>query len=196
LSDDECRDLEADLKNIRNDAFGWLTRKRSDINLRQEQVRANIFLPDYTKPESGVAFKLLMPDGLRVGMDGHPDEHLVFRPGQGLTGLVFMRQELLRARTVQTPEGKHEFDEIYHLTAEHKREINPELRWIVSFPLKILCEDGKRKTAGVLNVDGLTHQFEDEDLNELAGYLLEGVSAVSDKIAKLPKVRVAIYVEG
>lgn len=195
LPDDESRELGAALEDICTAAFRWLAQRRSDIPLRPEQIRANIFLPDYTRPDAGMAFTLYMPDGLRFGMDHHPDEKITFRPGQGLTGLVFVKQQGRIAQTIETNAGRHEFDEVYHLTAEHKKEIHPDLRWIVSFPLTI-PEGDKRKATGVLNVDGLVHQFSEDDLDLLAGWLAAKVGAVADKTSLLPMVRVSITVEG
>lgn len=197
LEVDDCRDLGRELEVIRDAAFAWLSGRPGGRSLRREQVRANIFFPDYNRPEAGIAFLLYMPDGLRIGMDGHPDEKITFHPGQGATGTVFARQEWCIAQTFETAEGGQEFEEVYRLTPELKRTLHPELRWVVSFPLAISDQEIDRKrAAGVLNVDGLSHQFKKDDLNQLVAVLSAKVSTVADKIAKLPTVRVSIMMEG
>jgi hypothetical protein len=197
LEVDDCRDLGRDLEGIRDSAFAWLSGRPGGKSLRRAQVRANIFLPDYNRPQAGVAFLLSMPDGLRVGMDGHPDEKISFQPGQGATGTVFAKQEWCIAQTLETPEGDQEFEELYRLTPEHQRTLHPELRWVVSFPLAIPDkETGKKRVAGVLNVDGLTHQFKKEELNQLVAVLSARVGTIADKISQLTTVRVSIMMEG
>jgi hypothetical protein len=136
-----------------------------------------------------------MPEGLRLGMKGHPDENISFRPWQGLTGRVFMEQTDLKfAKTTASPDGRELFDERFELTAEQIRSLDPRLRWIVSFPLAI--PDGStRKAAGVLNVDGSDHQLSDDDLGLLWGELSPRVAKFADQLALLPKVRVKILTE-
>ncbi len=196
LNADTRDELRQELEQIRNAAFQWLVRRRPTLSLRPDHVRANIFFPDYTRPMAGVAFDLSIPPGLHIGMDGHPDEKISFRPGEGLTGRVFADQDWRVAQMIEGSGGGPEIEERYRLTAEHKKLIHPELRWIVSFALNVPGKDGKRKAAGVLNVDGLTHQVDTANLHDLAGYLLSKVVAVSDKITLIPMVLVSIHVEG
>lgn len=184
--------LAGELEDIRNAAHAWLAGRHP---VRPEQVRANVFLPDYLDGQRGVACALRMPEELRIGMKGHPDENISFRPWQGLTGRVFMEQKDLKfAKTSPAPDGRELFDDSFELTADQIRSLDPRLRWIVSFPLSV--PDGStRKAAGVLNVDGSDHQLSDDDLGLLWGELSPRVARFADELAALPKVRIKILAE-
>lgn len=190
ISDNDVQDLEHELKSIRDKAVSWLRKHYS--NIEDDQVRANVFFPDYTAATTGDVCKLSMY--VRVNMERHPDRDVHFRPRQGLTGKVFAGQQRSCAKTFQTREGEHEWDDMYELTEEQKRTLHPDLRWIVSFPLKIL-EEGRRKAAGVLNVDGLRMDVPWEKLESLLFELAVPAMDFVDTLADLPKVRVAINLE-
>jgi hypothetical protein len=194
LPSDKVDELAAELENIRNHAFLWLQSSQCAQALQANEVRANVFLPDYTKPSPGDACTLVMPDRLRVGMDGDPDEHISFRPLQGLTGLVFARKGRKFAKTFETSEGAHEFEDYYQLTEKQKQMIHPGLRWIVSFPLSV-PGDRMSNAMGVLNVDGLNHQLSNNDLKLLWGELSTRVADFAGQLAHTPKVRITISLE-
>jgi hypothetical protein len=195
LPDGKPAELAGYLGNIRNAAFVWLSTRRPELGLKPDQIRANVFLPDYVHPEPGDVCKLFIPDELRIGMNYEPEWRIRFRPWQGLTGRVFMEQKDLRyAKTFTTPEGEEVFDDTFELTAEQKKRIHPKLRWIASFPLSV--SDGtRRKVAGVLNVDGLEHQLPEDDLKLLLGELSPHVAGFADQLAALPLVRIMILAE-
>jgi hypothetical protein len=191
---DKVDELRNYLENVQQAAFAWLKGRRSDVSLQLNEIRANIFLADYGKADSRAPFVLFIPDRLRIGMNDHPDKDIRFRPGQGLTGRAFIEPDRKFAKTSETTPGHHIFDEVYELTDEQKRMVHPDLRWIVSFPLNVL--DGvKRKPVGVLNVDGLKHQYTDDDLNLLWGNLSPQVQTITDALMGLPTVRIKIVVE-
>lgn len=194
ISEDAARELRRKLEDIRNAAVTWLDRRRPDLQLTTRHVRANVFLPDYTKTASGDVCELFMPEKLRVGMEGHPDERIRFRPRQGLTGIVFIEQKQRYAQTFETREGQHDWEDIYELTEEQKHTIHPELRWIVSFPLRI-SNEGQKRAGGVLNVDGLVHELSRDDLQLLMGELLLRAALFADTLGELPRTRVTITVE-
>lgn len=195
LPDGKPAELAVDLQNIRNAAYTWLAGRQPAVAFKTEQIRANVFLPDYVNAERGVICMLRMPEELRIGMKGHPDENIGFRPWQGLTGRVFMEQKDLKfAKTSPTADGRELFADFFELTAEQAQSLHPKLRWIVSFPLA-LPDDSIRKAAGVLNVDGLEHQLSDDDLALLWGELSPRVARFADQLAVLPKVRIMILTE-
>ncbi len=195
LPDKKIDELVEALGSIRDAAILWLRKRRTDIDLKEEQVRANIFLADYQQADVRAPFHLFMPERLRLNMAGHPDANIRFRPGQGLTGVVFFENGLKYAQTIATPTG-HQFDEVYQLTKEQKESLHPQLRWIASLALNITPpEGGPRKAVGVLNVDGLTHLYNPDDLNLLLAALTLKVAAVSDKLAGLPMARIVLTVE-
>ena len=80
------------------------------------------------------------------------------------------------------------------MSSRHESLIHPDLQWIISFPLKVT--DGQtQRTMGVLNVDGLKHDLEKDQIEALMGALMLKVLAFSLKLDKLAKSRVTISVE-
>ena len=76
------------------------------------------------------------------------------KPLQGVTGKVCEDRTALVAQRLAEAEGggwRHE----YSITAELAKIIHPELKWIISMPLK----SGSEAPIGVMCIDGLVHQF-------------------------------------
>jgi len=71
--------LAEGLKQIRKNAFLWLHQNKSDIPFKIEEIRTNVFIPDYTRSDGDLCF-LFIPEKLQVGMDGGPDFKIRFRP--------------------------------------------------------------------------------------------------------------------
>jgi hypothetical protein len=122
--------------------------------LEDKQVRANIFLPEY---DPRGAYVLKIRSGLHIHMT-EPELGIVLNDGQGLTGHVFKTCEPRVAQRL--PTEKTGWDLIYKITPKIAKIIHPELKWIVSMPLK--GSDGK--AIAVMNIDGLVHQFDIDDL--------------------------------
>ena len=181
--------LRQELENIRHAAFAWLSQRGHNILLAD--IRANVFLPDTQAATNGYVCELLMLDQLQVGMEGHPDQHIRFLPQQGLTGAVFVKQDDL---FIQAPsvarKGMEGGQEVYALTEDQRQQIDPELCWIVSFPLRIPDQAG-----GVLNVDGLRHELDEDELRLLMAQLALRVAGFADQLGALPKTRVTIMLE-
>lgn len=193
ISDDQFTELRQELDDIRNAAFAWLNGRHSDIKIAE--VRANVFLPDIDKAENGNVGELFMPAQLKVGMKGHADESIRFHPGQGVTGVVFIHQKPRCAySTKEAREGKSGQEEVYPLTRDQKRQINRDLCWIVSFPLRV-PDQGTEMAGGVLNVDGLHHELSRDELTLLMGELALRVAGFAERLAALPKTRVTITLE-
>jgi len=194
ISADAIQALRSRLEAIRNAAFAWLSEHYEGQGVKPAEVRANVFLPDFGQTASGDVCDLFMPDRLRVGMDGAPDENIRFRPRQGLTGLVFIEQQPRVAQSLASREGQDRWEEIYQLTPDQKRQIHPDLCWIVSFPL-LIPDRGQKRAGGVLNVDGLVHQLPKNMLDQLMAHLSLAVADFADELARLPKMRVKIELE-
>jgi hypothetical protein len=136
-------------------------------DLQENQVRANIFFPEYESAgKSKHAFVLKIKPGLHINMT-EPELGITLAPGQGLTGHVFQTGEPRVAQRQPTVETG--WDERYQITPELAAIIHPELKWIVSMPLK--GADGK--PIAVMNIDGLTHQFNVDDLYECSRKLTQ-----------------------
>ncbi len=121
--------------------------------LEDRQIRANIFFPE----RRGRGYVLKIRPGLHCQMS-EPELGITLKEGQGLTGRVILSGEPQVARRLDTePTG---WDTLYKLTPELAKIIHPDLKWIVSMPLK----GGDNKPIGVMNIDGLTHDFEMDDL--------------------------------
>ncbi len=139
------------LEDARRAAYGFLREKKP--NLSDDQVRANIFFPDYGPSGDLRKYVLKICPGLHRKMDQPREVEITFEPGQGATGKVF---ESRQARVTQRLDsGSEDWDEVYDITDELAARIHPDLKWIISMPLK--DEDGK--SIGVMNIDGLRHQL-------------------------------------
>jgi hypothetical protein len=189
-------DLRKELESIRTNVFAVLQDlKQTGILL--SDVRANIFLPDYHQAGDGYICWLAMQPRLRINMEGHPDENLLLRPGQGCTGKVFVEEWPHFGVTLERDDGGQEWDDVYQLTAEQKRQLHPDLRWIVSTPLNVTDPQRRTaKTAGVLNIDGLRHRLDATILRQVSAQILVAVGTnVQPKIEQLNKVRLVLGVK-
>jgi hypothetical protein len=182
--------LKRDIQEVRNQAFVWLSQRNLPMHI--EDVRANVFVPNYADAASCDVCTLKINPELQAGMDGHPDLGISFRPGQGLTGNVFSCSTPKIAKTFISKGGTHEFEEWHQLTDAHKKMSHPELRWIISFPLSTPHEKGVRRCSAVLNVDGLRHELAVDLLELLCATLVPRVTELSDTIAALPSMMVRI----
>jgi hypothetical protein len=152
------------LEEARRLVFDTLRQKQRA--LEDGQVRANIFFPEY---RSGGSYLLKIRPGLHIQMSG-AELGITLKAGQGLTGKVFQTGEPRVAQRVMTePTG---WELVYRITPDLAEIIHPELRWIVSMPLK----GAGNRPIGVMNIDGLTHQFDVDDLYACARRLT--VSAI------------------
>ena len=145
---DRRADLLRRVSEIRDQAV--LSLQERGQTIEREEVRANIFFPDYQRAQDADVCTLKMIGAIHVGMDGHPDLDVTFRPGQGATGVVFVREEPHVAMYSEHGEGEG-WGEQYQLTDAHKRNLHPEIRWVCSFPLRIRDHKGRSRTAAVLN---------------------------------------------
>lgn len=181
------------LEELRTAAFTWLKDNCPEDQQpkKSQHIRANLFFPGYIKqPPPGDSCVLSIPQGCSSGMEGHPDREIKFRPGQGLAGIVFVEQEERWAVTLKESSGHH-FESIHNLTEEQQKALHPDLRWIVAFPI-LVHEGAKLKAAGVLGVDGLGHQPEEEKLKLLMAKLLSRVVKLREILDTLPKSQVLV----
>ena len=116
-----------------------------------------------------------------------PEEwELRFKAGQGLTGLVY---DLGYHRiTHRLSGGRREWKKEFRLNRKQIASVHPDLKWIVSFPIKGPGDDA---VLGVLNVDGLKNDVLDETLVEMSENALEwNVKAFGLALSKAPSMRI------
>jgi len=136
--------------------------------LDDDQVRANIFFPEYTNATDWNKYVLKIRQGLHLKMDRHDELHIELQPDQGLTGHVFKAGESAVALRLPASTGMGNWDAKYRITPELAQIIHPDLQWIVSVPIK--GADGK--PIGVVNIDGLVHTFKIDTLYQCPRKLL------------------------
>jgi len=159
-----------------------------------DQVRANIFLPDYVGATEADVCTLKMLGPIQIGMDGHPDVDVTFRPGQGAVGRVFVEERSHIA--IVSEEGAGDgWADIYELTSAQKEEIHPDLRWLCSFPLMVTNRNGERRTAAILNVDCLNHVVERGVLEDFAARILPDIQDLTETLETAPTVSLFVGYE-
>jgi hypothetical protein len=171
--------------------------------ISEERVRTNVFLADTSSSSYGVVCRLYIPERLHHGMLDEKERGIRFRPSEGLTGRVFSLQEAFGGRRdsesnpwqlihLEGPAGPG--DEAFPLTQEQTSVIAPDLRWIVSYPLKTTIA-GVSHTIGVLNIDGMSESLTPEEMQSIYHSLSEDVAKLSAAIAALDKQVISICVE-
>jgi hypothetical protein len=193
------------LWNQAQDKYVELLKNRTPpVTADRTHVRANIFLPDNREAAAvGEVCGLYIPRGLYQGMTNEAERRIRFRTNEGLTGRVYTEQRPLGARRVTVDaeweaialEGMHRVeDKKFQLTQEQIALIDPEVRWIVSFPLKV-SRDSVPHTLGVFNVDGLTEVLSPQEMQQMYLALREEVDRLIPNLGKLPQCLVTIFVD-
>lgn len=166
------------VEEIRCICLNRLKKMYSKRKIEDDSIRANVFLPDYrTSNPQGYAFKLYMPSQLRRQMNYPPEHGIRFYPGEGATGIVF-------------DEGQQKI--ILHkdflLSERHKSQIHPELKWIISTPLK----GTKGTTQAVLNIDGIRRDLNRESIKQLANLIESKVAQLCKILDQAMKAKISI----
>jgi hypothetical protein len=136
--------------------------------LNDDQVRANIFFPEYANSTDWNNYILKIRPGLHLKMQRYDELQIELQPGQGLTGNVFNAGESTVALRLPASTGMGGWDAKYHIIPKLAQIIHPDLQWIVSIPIK--GADGK--PIGVMNIDGLVHRFDIDTLYQCPKQLL------------------------
>jgi len=176
------------LEHIRHSSFNCLQTMNS--SLQDRQIRANVFLADYSKARDGIAFELFMPSELRKNMNHPPEWQLRFKPGEGATGRVFIEGDQRVTRRLPTEEG--EWESVFKMSDELKGKVHKDLKWIVSLPLKDPASQG---ALAVLNIDGLDYDFSDEQITDMLASISKDSLALADLMVRQPRVNLSIRVE-
>jgi len=171
----KCQSLITVLEETRKLAFEFL--KQKDSKLLDDNVRANIFYPEYYSPANLQQYKLKIYPGLHLKMDYPPELNISFLPNQGATGNVFASGQ---ARVAQRlPSGTEGWDGFYNITNELAATIHPDLKWVISMPLQV----AGGKPMGVMNVDGLRCQIPNDTLYKCIFRLTTNVVVMSNVLA-------------
>lgn len=142
------------LEETRNSVFTYLN--AIDSQLLDEHVRANIFYPEYGGTGNHEDYQLKIYDGFHFNMNCEEEIMITFKPNQGATGYVFESGKVRVTKRFKTGEsGSGGWHEKLNINKELAKIIHPDLKWIISMPLK----EKNGSTIGVLNVDGLKIQF-------------------------------------
>lgn len=166
------RTIFADTRNI---AFDFLKSKNTVVT--DNDVRANIFFPEYDSPTDPKQYKLKICPGLHLKMDYPPELNICFQPNQGATGNVFVSGLARVAQRLIS--GTGDWDDLYNITDDLAETIHPDLKWIISMPLQV----AGGKPMGVVNVDGLRCQFPNDILYECMFKLTTNVMVMSNVLA-------------
>lgn len=178
------------LQHICHEAYDYLKNRSNRPELASGHVRTNVFLADYKDPGEGYAFNLYMPDELRRNMNHPPEWELRFRPGQGATGVTFVSGS--QRVTKRQPDEEGDWEARFELTDDQKQMVHPDLKWIVSVPLK---DTDNGTTLGVMNIDGLTYDFSDGQLSQMLAVLFREITAFSELLTKQPRATLSIHVD-
>lgn len=206
IPENKLAELSEELEDIRKHAFAKIREIQPATSISQDDVRANVFLPDASNAAIGEVCSLYIPKNLHSGMNDASEREIRFRPNEGLTGRVFCRQRPLGAIVEVTQHGDdwtaipvHDDDtsvdtRSFELTGDQRNRISSDLQWIVCFPLLAQSTQG-RVAMGVLNIDGIHHAMDQRELKLLCGALMLKVVSYSEKLKQLPQTKLSILVE-
>lgn len=145
-------------------------------NLADGCIRANLFFPKYDPAGKRDDYVLKIWLGLHLKMDRESEINIEFKPGQGATGLVFESGRPRVAKKLDSEDG--DWDEVFKITGNLAAIIHPDLKWIVSMPLK----DDDEITIGVLNIDGICEDFDRDLLYECMVKVTDSAVIIHDLI--------------
>lgn len=165
------------VESVRREALDLVKKSAPGGAVTNEMIRASVFLADYRGLEKGYAYLLRMHERLRKQMNHDREWRIRFHPGEGATGTVFNEGDW---RIVRTRE--------FQLHDRHKDEIHPDLKRIVSMPIK----GADSSTLGVLNVDGLGIDLDSPILEKVAAAVRARVAELGQILDACPKAELLV----
>ncbi|MDP0501083.1 MAG: hypothetical protein Q7P63_13395 [Verrucomicrobiota bacterium JB022] len=149
-------------------------------------IRVAVFLPNYRDSERlGI---LSTNDDLMVNFPFGAEREIVFFPGEGLVGSVFLQQRT-QFVSARLENGVYVWPASYTLTNEHLRRISPDLRWTLGLPLA----GEHHNPLGVLVLDGLGFELSESEAPKLLDGIRQEYLAILASIGKLPKKSYRLY---
>ena len=127
FEDTSSQGIHEQLDTIRDIALRYFSDNFKDRNVQLNDIRSNIYLPNYIRPQIGHAFFLISPVSYRSGSYKEREYSVTFNPGDGHTGETF------RSGRRKIGTEMH-----YRLTTGQKEIMHDGLQWWICFPLKDL----------------------------------------------------------
>lgn len=146
---------------IQTKTYKQLRKKCSD--LRNNQIRANVFLPDYHDASKFEDVRLYIPDCFRINMNYESEWSIRFPPGTGATGVTFVDGKPRYTRRISKKAG--EWESKLKMTKKLRRTVHKDLKWILSVPL--VDPSDSNTILGVMNIDGLHHVISESVVREV-----------------------------
>jgi len=137
--------------------------KKKCKNLRSNQIRTNVFLPDYRNATKFQDIRLYIPECFRVNMNYEREWKIKFPPKTGATGVTFVDGKPRYTRRISKKAG--EWESKLKMTDTLKRKVHKDLKWIFSVPL--VDPSDSNIILGVMNIDGLDHAISQSVVKEV-----------------------------
>jgi predicted MPP superfamily phosphohydrolase len=146
---------------IQAKTYKELRKKCSD--LKNNQIRANVFLPDYRNTSKFEDIRLYIPDCFRINMNYESEWSIRFPPSTGATGVTFVDGKPRYTKRISKESG--EWESKLRMTKKLSRTVHKDLQWIFSLPL--VDPSDSNTILGVMNVDGLDHVISESLVKEV-----------------------------
>ena len=183
LEESVLDELSISLEAIRTKALACfkstVTAAQSSAIVEEGHVRANVLLPDCREIATGEPCVLTFTAKLMKQMNTEKEKTLRFRPGEGISGHVFLTGEPM----VKRPS--------FGIDEDHLQALNPSIKMIASFPLK----DARGNTLAVLCLDFLHHEVRQESVSSFTQTLTGDVDKFAARLAQEPRRRLSMSVE-
>jgi hypothetical protein len=158
LSNADKKEIRGVLEEARQKALRVLQAKNG--KLTDDHVRVNVFLREDGARSQLDECTLKIEPGLHLKMNNQRELAIALHPGQGATGRAFQNRKPQVAQRLPAKEGGG-WESFYDISPELAAIIDPDLKWVISMPLK----GSKGEAIGVMSVDGLVQQFDVDALN-------------------------------
>lgn len=141
-----------------------------DSNVERTNLRTKIFLPKFEHDDDGngagkgYVCTLVMHRDLQINMTAATDKDLALRPGEGLSGRVFV---------LGSPDGRYNLQDVeLMMFPDNVGKADRNIKWIISVPLTLFDPDIEQpKPVGVLSLDCLYNSITDDEGKEIEKFL-------------------------
>lgn len=177
-----------ELEQLLHELHSRISKEISSISpkIKVKNLRTKIFLPQYdeNKASDGYVCTLVMPYQLRIGMNGHSDEDLELRPGEGISGKAFVMNEPKNLVINDEPtDVSISLNVDYMMFPDHQGVVRKDIKWIISIPLTLYDPLRKlRRTVGVLSLDCLQDSITNDECEAIKDFLLNSSKLELEKV--------------